>query len=302
MWPTGVALCSEAWSEVSRPMLAGLIGTAANVGIVLMGYIATLRDITPADWRWVMLVAASPFVLGLLVFQCVPESPAWLAAKQAGSRTPQERPKSPVSVVFRPPFLGRTLIGIAIGAIPLLGGWGSGNWTTPWADKVYQGINDSFKGHTVMARSGGAVIGALFGGWLASLLGRRATYFGISLASLAISAWLFRWMSPADGFPFLAVLFLLGLVSTIFFGWLPLYLPELFPTHVRATGAGVTFNFGRIVTAGGVLATTSLVQLFQGDYGKVGSITSLIYALGMIVILFAPDTTKSLQRQPGNGA
>ena len=72
----------------------------------------------------------------------------------------------------------------------------------------------------------------------------------------------------------------LGFVSTIFFGWLPLYLPELFPTYARATGAGVSFNFGRILTAFGVLATGAITAWFQEDYGRAGSITTLVYALG----------------------
>ncbi|MFN0197380.1 MAG: MFS transporter, partial [Planctomycetaceae bacterium] len=78
----------------------------------------------------------------------------------------------------------------------------------------------------------------------------------------------------------------------VFFGWLPLYLPELFPTHARATGSGVSFNFGRILTATGVLATGALTAYYQEDYARAGRVTSLVYALGMIIILFAPDTSK----------
>ena len=85
---------------------------------------------------------------------------------------------------------------------------------------------------------------------------------------------------------------ILGIISTIFFGWLPLYLPELFPTAVRSTGAGVSFNFGRILAACGVLFAGVITAWFGGDYGRAGSVTTLIYAFGMIVILFAPDTTK----------
>ena len=72
---------------------------------------------------------------------------------------------------------------------------------------------------------------------------------------------------------------------------LPLYLPELFPTEIRSTGSGVTFNFGRIVSALGVLGTGALVGYFEGDYAATGRITHWIFALGMIVILFAPDTS-----------
>ena len=137
----------------------------------------------------------------------------------------------------------------------------------------------------------GAVLGSAAGGWLANQLGRRTTYFVISLASLSINVAIYRWLTP--GHPaFLPAVFLLGLVATVFFGWLPLYLPELFPTRVRATGAGVTYNFGRFASAAGVLAAGQLMTYFDGDYARVGEATALVYGLGAIAILFAPDTTK----------
>jgi MFS family permease len=144
---------------------------------------------------------------------------------------------------------------------------------------------------TAIMRSGGATIGGLIGGWLASLAGRRTTYFLVSLASLALGEYIYLVLTPSEP-SFWPMVFILGLVSTIFFGWLPLYLPELFPTEARSTGAGVSFNSGRILAACGVLATGVLTAAFGGDYGRAGSITTLVYALGMVVILFAPDTTK----------
>jgi MFS family permease len=134
-------------------------------------------------------------------------------------------------------------------------------------------------------------VGSLLGGVIASLLGRRLTYFLISLASLAVGEYICLAMTP-DEYGFAAMVFAVGFISTIFFGWLPLYLPELFPTHARAAGAGVSFNFGRILTGLGVLATGAITKWFHEDYGRAGSVTMLVYALGMLVILFAPDTTR----------
>jgi len=82
-------------------------------------------------------------------------------------------------------------------------------------------------------------------------------------------------------------------VGVIYFGWLPLYLPELFPTHVRASGTGISFNSGRAVAAVIVLGAGVLVKLFGGDYARIGLWTGTIYAVGMIVILFSPKTDAS---------
>src|SRR5438445_13336468 len=112
MWPTGVALVSEAWSSASRPAVAGLLGTAANVGLVIFNWIGYQYPVTPDSWRWTLLVCASPIFLGLLVLVGVPESHAWLATRSA--RPVGARPVS-MATVFRPPLLRTTLIGIAIG-------------------------------------------------------------------------------------------------------------------------------------------------------------------------------------------
>jgi MFS transporter, SHS family, sialic acid transporter len=289
MWPTGVALASEAWSDASRPMISGLLGTSANVGLVFMNSLAYFWPPQPDEWRWLLLVCATPVVLALLVWAAVPESRRWLAAKNAPAK---DRKQVTVTTVFRPPLLRLTLIGIAIGTIPVLGGWGATQWLIPWTNAVVGQAEPQAMAFTAIMRSGGAILGGLAGGWLANLAGRRTTYFLVSLASFALGEYIYLFLLPSDT-AFFPCVFMLGLISTIFFGWLPLYLPELFPTEARSTGAGVSFNWGRILGACGVLAAGVLTKAFEGDYGRAGSITTLIYAVGMLVILFAPDTTKT---------
>jgi MFS family permease len=288
MWPTGVSLASEAWSESSRPMVAGMLGTSANVGLVTLNGLGYVYDVGPTSWRWLLLICAAPMALAFVVWLCVPESRKWLAARKVGGNVTGS---VSMATVFRPPLLRLTLIGIAVGTIPILGGWGATQWFIPWADKVGGVADPKAKALAGIMRSGGAVFGGLIGGWLANLGGRRLTYFLVSLTSLALGEYIYLWLTPKDP-SFWGFVFALGFVSTIFFGWLPLYLPELFPTYARATGAGVSFNFGRILSAFGVLAAGAITAWFHEDYGRAGSITTLVFGLGMIVILFAPDTTK----------
>ena len=73
------------------------------------------------------------------------------------------------------------------------------------------------------------------------------------------------------------------------FGWLALYLPEIFPVQVRATGSGLAYNFGRFGTAIGVLAAGFLFSALGGDYPRVGAICALVYGLGVIAILLVRD-------------
>lgn len=310
VWPNAVSLAVEALPEMSRPLLAGLMGAAANVGFVLLGLICCVVPVTPESWRWVLLVGASPAVLGLFALLVLPESPRWLFDNSTAEKRSQSQP---MREILRPPLLSRTAIGICLGAIPVIGTSANANWLIPWADqaadrvaadakvdppnadraaapKPARGGDPRLKAWTQVTRSGGAVFGSLLGGWIASLLGRRLTYFCISLASFAISSYIYNFLDPRDP-QFAWFAFLLGFVGVTYFGWLPLYLPELFPTRVRSTGTGVTFNSGRILAAASVLGAGGLMQLFGGDYARVGMFTGLIYVVGMIVICFAPDTT-----------
>jgi MFS family permease len=287
MWPTGISLASEAWPDVSRPMLSGMLGTSANVGLVILFVIGYCWPVTPDSWRWTLLICAAPAPLALWVWLTVPESHRWLTARASATQS-----RVTMATVFRQPLIGRTLLGIALGTIPLLGGWGATQWLVYWSDKVHGLTDPRAKAVTAIMRSSGGAVGGLIGGWVADRCGRRLTYFLISVSSLALGEYICLALTPKDA-AFSASVFALGVVSTLFFGWLPLYLPELFPTHARATGAGVSFNFGRILTALGVLAAGAITTWLHEDYGRAGSITMLVYAFGMLVILFAPDTTKN---------
>jgi MFS transporter, SHS family, sialic acid transporter len=289
VWPNGVSLASEGLPGVSRPWISGLFGTTANLGLMLLAALNYWIPITVDHWRWVLLVAASPAILGIIILFCVSESPIWLARRWQPAIGEQSR--SLLGEVFRPPLLRYTMIGILLGAIPLMGNWGATNWLVPWASQVQeQAGGHGLSASTQWTKSSGAAIGSLLGGWIANAWGRRTAYFLISLLSLASGFYIFHSLTPVDD-GFLTWVFVQGFFGTVYFGWLPLYLPELFPTRVRASGTGVTFNSGRVVTAIGVLLGGQLMQTFDGDYARVGQVTCLVYALGMLVICFAPDTS-----------
>ena len=158
-------------------------------------------------------------------------------------------------------------------------------------------------------------LGAIIGGFIAPIVGglwgRRPVYFGLCLLSLAVCGYLFGIVRilpqavidvipltlqeafsgfTAFGGTFLLTCAIAGAVTAGFYGWLPLYLPELFPTHVRATGQGLSYNFGRILAAVGTIYMGGLVSLFGGDYRTAMATITLIYIVGMVLIWLAPET------------
>ena len=295
VWPNAVALAAECWPDKSRPIIAGLMGAALNGGILMLSQIARAWPITPDSWRWIFQIAAAPAVLGVVALTLIPESPLWLASRNvqrksesSGSAAPKSA--SALSELFRPPLLRLTLIGILIGSIPMVGAWAASKWMIPWADKVGGATEAGYKAITQGWWALGAVLGSFFGAQIAAWLGRRRAYAIISAATTVLTSLMFLGTAPLQA-SFLPIVFAQGFVATLFFGWLPLYLPELFPTRVRATGAGIAYNVGRFATALGVLAAGALFAAMGGSYPKVGAICGLIYLLGLIVICWAPDTT-----------
>jgi len=285
-WPNGVALVSEAWSKIARPVMASLIGMAGNIGIFTF---ATMMARNPADadsFRSVFLIGAYSAPLGLIILFFVKESPTWIASQNQGTEEETKKLISPS--VFKKPYLGITLIGIILATVPLLGGWGCFAWIIPWASEVG---SPELKAQILQTRSIASIIGSGLAAIIALKIGRRSCYFVSCLFALIISQYIFWFASPTDP-NFLVFVILWGFFNGIFFGWLPFFLPELFETKVRATGAGVSFNYGRILTAATIFLTPWLKAMFDGNHAQVGQITSLIFILGMIAVTLAPDTSK----------
>ncbi len=286
MWPNGVALVSECWPDVSRPMVAGIVGAGLNTGILLLSQIARIWHITPDSWRWLFGWSAVPGLLGVAALCFVPESPRWLSTRAGAAR----RKVAPLRELFRPPLLRLTLLGIVLGSIPMIGAWAASKWMILWADKIGGAAQPGYKALTQGYWAFGAVLGSFFGAQLAGIVGRRLSYFLISLGSTVLTSGLFLFTAPLQA-AFLPTAFAQGFIATLFFGWLPLYLPELFPTKVRATGSGIAYNTGRFATAGGVFTAGTLAVWFGGDFAKVGAVMGLVYALGMVAIWWAPETS-----------
>ncbi len=182
-----------------------------------------------------------------------------------------------------------TLLAIAFASIALIGTWGSVQWLPLWADQLTHGQQPAAKAVTLFAIGGGAIIGSFVGPLFGGRFGRRPAYFGLCLGSLVLCGYLFRAVN-AYGTQFVVMAFLVGAFTAAFYGWLPLYLPELFPTRVRATGQGVCYNSGRMFAAVGALTQGQLVSRFEGSYARAGAVITLVYLLGLLLIWFAKET------------
>jgi MFS family permease len=316
MWPNGMALLQEAWPNTAKPILAGVLGTSANVGIMFFAVLCMQVDVTPDHWHWAMFVGASPIVLAVVSWYVVPESPKWLAEQQQQSTLGEQ---VGLSEVFSPPHLRLTMIGIVLAFVPLFGGWGVANWANYWSAEFDEQVmaqqeiggagsqtpadatgnkiqtTSNLKAQASFHRSWPGAISSLLGGALAFLLGRRLSYALLCLLAFACTQFLYSVPDPsADGFLFWVRG--LGFFSGFFFGWLPLCLPEMFPTRVRSTGSGVSFNFGRIIVALLIIVTSlALESYFKGSYDQVGRVCGYVYLLGVVAVFLLPTPSTNSQ-------
>jgi hypothetical protein len=199
---------------------------------------------------------------------------------------------------------GRLLLGACLAGVALLGTWGSLQWAPKWAIALAQQLPADggpyyAKEYTQMYSALGAIVGtiaaALVGGWL----GRRITYVLLCIGSILALVYMYQ-ANDTFGPKLLVSVFVAGGLTAAFYGWFPLYLPELFPTSIRATSQGFAYNFGRVISAVGSLQTATLTAWFAQDiakdrieleaFPKAGASLAAIYLIGVFIIWLGPET------------
>jgi SHS family sialic acid transporter-like MFS transporter len=185
--------------------------------------------------------------------------------------------------------LGRMLLGAALSGVALLGTWGAIQWAPRWAFELEPDPARHAKEYTQICTGFGAIVATMLAALAAGRFGRRITYTLLCLGSIGSALLLYQANAEFGPF-FLFCSFLAGGITAAFYGWFPLYLPELFPTAVRATGQGFAYNFGRILAAIGGLQTANLMGVFDGSFPKAGSVLTVIYLIGVVIIWLGPET------------
>ena len=280
-WGLGVALVMETWPDSKRPLLAGVLGAAANVGFLLSSIIGLVLG--GLGWRVMLLIGLAPSLLALMIRFWVKEPEAWKHSKERGE-------KSDAAQLWKPPLRRRTILASIVSSVVIVGTWGVFQWIPTWVNTLVGGDAVEQRATPQMYMAFGQIIGALLGGLVADWFGRRLAY-SIYCVTSFITAVALYGLITSYGTGLLLMAAFSGIFATAFFGWLPLYLPELFPTRIRATGEGITYNFGRILAAIGVVAGTGqLVKVFGGSFAKAGALMAAVYLIGLAVIWFMPET------------
>jgi MFS family permease len=284
-WSAGTALLAESLPERLRGPLTITMQLAYSVGFFFAAVINLL--VGTASWRWVLFWCAAPALLVIALRLFVKEPETWLRTQS----TTANRRLGSLGQLFEPPLRRRTLGGFLSAGAVMVGSFAANTFAPSWIAELSAAAGPAqiarYASYFAMLLNGGAVVGYLVLIWLTVALGRRGSYFVFCLGSLLTAVAMFS-LAHTTGEILIAAPFA-GFFMLGGFGVFALYLPELFPTAVRATGQGFCFNFARVITGAATLLTGVLIGTL-GSFPRAGLLVSLTFAIGLFTIWIGPET------------
>lgn len=278
-WAVGASLLAETWPKAWRPWMAATLQTGVNLGVlggaIFVGLLMTWMP--PGSERWVFLIGVVPAFLVFWIRRHVPEPATW---QEAGTAV-QKKPGA--LALFRGSVRSTTLRTTLVCALGLSAWWMYLFWQTQHLRKI---LGDA---QTPAAEITGLVSAAFFAfnfssilgnfgaGWLAKRLGnpRAILLLFIGLGGSIVGAFI-----VPRGFGELAWFWLpLGGFFGGVFALFTMYLPPLFPTLLRTTGAGFCYNIGRIAAA--------VASIIFGWLAPVGDFRTALLWAGVLAFLAA---------------
>src|SRR6202045_2314297 len=286
-WATGASIVSELWPDHARGKGGGLLQCGAGIGGLLASGVWLLIGSTgPNAWRWMYLIGVLPALVVLWIRRNIPESPRWEEANERRRAAHAQRQSGVVlegvdaaltrfTVVdlFADRSVRRPLIVAFLMMLSVtFAFWGVGTFIPTYVGAVAAKAGLSAPAWAGWAGLITAVCGT-FGvcalGFLADAFGRKPTAMLFYFMCLILTPMVYLWAQDVYGLLFCVGVF--GFFSLGIWAWAPIWLPELFPTRMRATAVAFSFNAPRFISCvGPLIAGTLIVSL--GGYGPAATI------------------------------
>jgi len=256
-WVTGTSIVSELWPDRNRGKGVGLMQCGFGIGFFLASLAwLFISSIGPDAWRVMFLLGVAPALLTLWIRQAIPESDKWERVNERrAAATERKRSGAALSgqeeslarftmldLFAEPEIRARVILTFLMSLASTFAFWGISAWMPPYTASVAAKAGlpaQQWVSYVAMASNGAAIIGYAGFGFLADVFGRKPitiAYFALAFLSVPV---FFIWTHD------LTLLLLAGAFSGIFvsgqFTWMSAWLPELFPTRVRATATAPDF-------------------------------------------------------------
>lgn len=282
-WASGAALVSETWKERDRGKALGFMQSSWAIGYALAAIVNWLvQDVAGLDWRAVFFVGVLPALYAFWVRRGVEEPAMWKAERARPVR-------ASVWSAMGGSMLRVTLAVTLMNACTMFAWWGLNSWipsylrASPTAGGI--GLSNAAMNWFIVVMQVGMWFGYVTFGYVADSVGRRKTYVGyLVLASVLVLA----YASTTVPAMLLALGPIVAFFGTGYFSGFGAVTAELYPTAVRATAQGITYNIGRVASAAAPWMVGSLVQ--DKGYPVALSTTAAAYLLAAMFWLFIPET------------
>jgi MFS family permease len=282
-WASGAALVSETWSSKHRGKALGLMQSAWAVGYALAAVVNLLvQDVFGLGWRAVFFVGVLPALYAFWVRRSVEEPALWKSVRTKPSRVP-------LGAAIAGPMLGVTIAVTLMNACTMFAWWGFNTWVpsylrlAPSAGGI--GLSGAAMNAFIVAMQVGMWFGYVTFGFVSDRVGRKRTY--VTYLVLA-AVFVLVYASTANPIALLVLGPVTAFFATGFFSGFGAVTAELYPTDVRATAQGFTYNLGRIASAAAPYVVGRLTE--TSGFPAALSVAAAAYALAAVFWIAIPET------------
>lgn len=287
-WAVAAALVSEVFPTRARAHASAIFHASSVLGIWMAALVGLMVG---ANWRIAYLIGIVPALLILWVRTSIKEPERWVHARRSESTAPRGSLRE---LLGHPRYCVLAVLGMLLATVGLGTFWGVAVAGQDLAKQVLvshdkvpaQAAEQKAKFAYGIVQTAGSGLGLLAFGPICARWGRRPTFIGFQLLSLIIVP--IVCFGPKSYDQLLLLLPVFGFLTLGIHAGFAIYFPELFPTHLRATGASFCFNGGRLLSAA-VLSFSGWLKT-QIDLRWAMTALAGLFVVGIVLVLFLPET------------
>ncbi len=284
-WASGATLVSETWPEKHRGKALGIMQSCWAIGYGLAAIVVAI--VLPRfGWRAVFFVGIVPAIFTLWIRRSVKEPEMWLNSRQEVPPRQDVSPRHEAPAKFP---MRLALLLTAMNAATMFAWWGLNLWVPSYLSLPSAqggvGLSTETMAFFVVAMQVGMWFGYVTFGFVSDAFGRRPTYVTY-LVLAAILVWLYG--TTRSPMLLLALGPFVAFFGTGYFSGFGAVAAEIFPTSIRATALGVTYNSGRLLSAVAPFVIGSLSQ--RRGFGAAFMLTSVAFLIAALLWIGIPET------------